>query len=271
MIDFRQLASFGVQQVDRMVLHSNPPSWDWQATIPGYYNLWICLSGNGQMNVNGSTFNFAPGLGILFFPGDVVYAYKKNDTLMNNIGLHFTINDAAEKMGVFTRFRGIPAHLRSLSLLHEMSRYLARIPVSAAEEANQWSAQIFLVFAREWELGPDDPRDRVIRDQIERIKEKPYGSVSISRLAHQANLSLSQYRRRFKRLAGHQPNAFFLQQRIQSARTLLVESTLNIDQIAQALGYRDTPFFSRQFKAKTGLTPSQFRNATRPSEALTFY
>jgi transcriptional regulator GlxA family with amidase domain len=40
---------------------------------------------------------------------------------------------------------------------------------------------------------------------------------------------------------------------------MLVESNLSIKEIASALGYRDIYFFSRQFKAKMGITPSEAR------------
>jgi len=43
------------------------------------------------------------------------------------------------------------------------------------------------------------------------------------------------------------------------ARQLLRQSDLSIGQIAEATGYRDVYFFSRQFKFKTGQTPTKYR------------
>ena len=262
---FGDLNKLGLRLTDRLVLHHNPPSWNWQTTIPHYYNLWICLVGKGNIRINGRTFSFSPGWGALLYPGDHVYAEKNDTNHIKNIALHFTTTAASNGHPLLARFRNTPAHLRALSLVHEMTRYIAALPIASVAEANRWAEQILLIFARDWELGPEDPIDRILHDQIERIKEMPYGTVSVPKLATEASLSLSQYRRRFARLTNTQPNAFFLQQRLQSAQTLLIESVLNIDQIAQALGYRDTPFFSRQFKSKTGVTPSQFRAQNRPS------
>lgn len=265
-MELSDLKELELELVDRQVIHNNPPSWNWQSTIPDYCNLWICLSGTGIIEINKTPFGFAPGFGILLYPSDKIYAEKSNASSMKNIALHFKFRETNSTHRRLEHYRGTPAHLRSLSLVHEMTRYLASIPISARTEAKRWTEQILLIFAHDWELGPEDPQDRILREQIERIKEKPYGNVSIKQLAAEAKISLSQYRRRFVRLTQTQPNAFFLQHRIQSAQTLLIESVLNIDQIAQALGYRDTPFFSRQFKAKTGLTPTQFRAKYRPSE-----
>lgn len=259
---FTDLDELGLQLSDRLVLHHNPPSWNWRTIIPQYYNLWICLSGKGTFRINGRSFSFSPGWAILLHSGDQVYADKHDASHIKNIALHFTTTSTTNHP-LLKRFHNVPAHLRPLNLLHEMTRYIAALPVSSIAEANRWTEQILLIFARDWELGPEDPIDRILRDQIERIKELPYGSISVPKLAAEASLSLSHYRRRFAKLTNTRPNAFFLQQRLQSAQTLLIESILNIDQIAQALGYRDTPFFSRQFKSKTGVPPSQFRAQAR--------
>jgi two-component system response regulator YesN len=51
--------------------------------------------------------------------------------------------------------------------------------------------------------------------------------------------------------------------RIEAARHLLLESTLGVEQIAEALGYSNSAFFSRQFKLKTGVAPGEFRGSGR--------
>ena len=48
-------------------------------------------------------------------------------------------------------------------------------------------------------------------------------------------------------------------QRLKQAEALLSEGNLNIDQIADRLGYSDASNFSKAFKGWTGITPSQFR------------
>ena len=46
---------------------------------------------------------------------------------------------------------------------------------------------------------------------------------------------------------------------VSRARQLLAETGLTISQIAEALGFRDVFFFSRQFTQRTGQTPSAYR------------
>lgn len=265
-MDFDAIRDLGLQPLRSKVIHNNPPFWNWRATIPDYYNLWIAYTGTGVMSLNGRDLAISPGLAILLFPGDRVFAEATSGSRMKNLALHFRVEPQAEGDAALSVFHGRPAHLSSLGFAHEIARRMDDGQASEAE-ATSWACHLFALFARDWELGPEDPRDRAIREQIERIREKPYGSLSVKDLASEAALSLSQYRRRFSRLAQSSPHAFFLQQRIESAQILLRESALTIDQIAQALGYRDTPFFSRQFKSKTGTTPSAFRDASRRGRA----
>lgn len=63
----------------------------------------------------------------------------------------------------------------------------------------------------------------------------------------------------FKQVTGSLPRDFIIQVRIDRAKQLLRESSLSIGEIADALGYPDVFFFSRQFKNRSGLSPTHFR------------
>jgi len=49
--------------------------------------------------------------------------------------------------------------------------------------------------------------------------------------------------------------------RLNMAKQYLKDRTLSIAQIAEKTGLVDQSYFSRFFKKKTGLTPSEFRNS----------
>ncbi|MFW6059612.1 MAG: helix-turn-helix domain-containing protein [Phycisphaeraceae bacterium] len=92
-----------------------------------------------------------------------------------------------------------------------------------------------------------------------RIRESPSEIVAVSDLAHEAGYSPDHFARVFRQVLGQSPQAYIVQQRILRARQLLTESSLTITQIADALGYESVYFFSRQFKEKTGVSPSAYR------------
>jgi len=65
--------------------------------------------------------------------------------------------------------------------------------------------------------------------------------------------------RLFRRYHGVTPGEFLIRARTDTARGLLAVSSLSIKQIASQLKYADAFAFSRQFKARVGLSPSAFR------------
>ena len=45
------------------------------------------------------------------------------------------------------------------------------------------------------------------------------------------------------------------------ARELLLDSSLNINEIANVVGYNNSLYFSRVFKKNSGVSPSEFKKA----------
>jgi AraC-like DNA-binding protein len=84
-------------------------------------------------------------------------------------------------------------------------------------------------------------------------------SMRVSALAALANLSPAHFSARFKEQTGCAPRDYLHLLRIHRACQLLRSSTLNVKEIAARLGYRDQFYFSRQFKAFQGLSPSEYR------------
>jgi two-component system response regulator YesN len=52
---------------------------------------------------------------------------------------------------------------------------------------------------------------------------------------------------------------YIMKVRIQNAKYLLIQTNKDIGDIAADVGYTDLKYFSKLFKKKTGLNPSEFR------------
>ena len=63
----------------------------------------------------------------------------------------------------------------------------------------------------------------------------------------------------FRRDLGTSPLAWVLDSRIGASKVLLTTTELPVASVARRVGFRDAYYFSRQFRARTGLTPSQWR------------
>jgi len=78
-------------------------------------------------------------------------------------------------------------------------------------------------------------------------------------LARLMNLSVPQFFRRFRRATGSTPIDWLRRERVNHAKRRLAETRDRIDAIAEAVGYSDPHYFSRDFKKLVGFTPRQYR------------
>lgn len=82
----------------------------------------------------------------------------------------------------------------------------------------------------------------------------------LEEVAEKVGLSLRSFRRRFKEATGEPPMQYLQRIRLETAKQPLVSSTLGVDQIAYRVGFEDASYFSRLFKQKLNVTPSEYRS-----------
>ncbi|WP_112195122.1 AraC family transcriptional regulator [Pseudomonas sp. LG1E9] len=85
--------------------------------------------------------------------------------------------------------------------------------------------------------------------------------VSLSELTRIAGISVAQLERYCKRVFHLTPRQMIQKVRLEHAHRLL-HGNLPITEVALQCGYTDHSAFTRQFKASTGFTPRQYRQAT---------
>lgn len=74
-------------------------------------------------------------------------------------------------------------------------------------------------------------------------------------------LSVSRFAHLFKQNTGLSPHAFYAQIKANKARDLILNSELNISEIAENLGFSDIYYFSRFYKKYFGVSPNKHRKS----------
>ncbi len=87
--------------------------------------------------------------------------------------------------------------------------------------------------------------------------------ISLAELTAIAGLSVAQLERHCKRIFHLTPRQMIHKVRLEEASRLLLDKDLPITDIALRCGYTDHSAFSRQFRALTSLSPSQYRETHR--------
>ena len=78
-------------------------------------------------------------------------------------------------------------------------------------------------------------------------------------LAKSMNKDYQYLSRLFSNVEGKSIERYYILQKIERAKELIVYGEYNLTEIAYELGYSSQQHFSRQFKAETGLSPSHFK------------
>ena len=83
--------------------------------------------------------------------------------------------------------------------------------------------------------------------------------LKIDDMANAVGMGRTVFYNKIRELVGVSPVDFLRQLRMQRATQLIAQSTMNISQVAYAVGFSDPKYFSRCFKKETGLTPREYR------------
>lgn len=95
---------------------------------------------------------------------------------------------------------------------------------------------------------------------IESIRFSPLSDYDFKELASaEFHMSYSGFRKLFKRITRIAPHEFVLLHRVYFSMELLRNQNLQIQKVAEECGFNDFSSFSRLFRKKIGISPSQYR------------
>jgi AraC-like DNA-binding protein len=125
--------------------------------------------------------------------------------------------------------------------------------------------ELVVVLARAEHTKSEDPRRN--RPRLEHtlslIHEQFSQPLSLAGLARHAGMSVSRFSCVFRQVLGTSPLEYVAQARMREARRLLRAPGQSIAEVAYAVGFQDSNYFSRSFKQHHGMSPREFRDMAR--------
>jgi AraC-like DNA-binding protein len=94
---------------------------------------------------------------------------------------------------------------------------------------------------------------------IGHIRRRYAEHITLDELARVAGMSRRTLTREFVKIVGLSPIDYLIRERIRIASKLLNETNINVTEAALRVGFSDSNYFSRQFRAITGLSPKETR------------
>lgn len=86
-----------------------------------------------------------------------------------------------------------------------------------------------------------------------------FSNLKLDELAKLCNLSLSSFKREFRKEFNDSPTNYINDRRIEKAKELLSITELPISEVAYETGFQDSLYFTRLFKNKIGVPPTTYR------------
>ena len=125
--------------------------------------------------------------------------------------------------------------------------------------------ELLVVLARAEHTPAEDPQRHRLR--LERtlalIHEHFSEPLSLAALARHAGMSISRFSCVFREALGTSPLDYVGATRMREARRRLRSPVQSIAEVAYAVGFQDSNYFSRSFKQHHGMSPREFRDMAR--------
>jgi transcriptional regulator GlxA family with amidase domain len=122
--------------------------------------------------------------------------------------------------------------------------------------------------APDGQTGADDGHtDPVVARAQQWIRDRFARDFRIADIARDLGISHQTLIRRFRAAHAPTPKHYAQRLRVEAAASMLTETTRSVAEIAQLVGYRDTPSFRQVFTAMQGISPGQHRKESRARQS----
>ena len=114
-------------------------------------------------------------------------------------------------------------------------------------------------------LSAEEPsgENEIIRRAQQAVSTHVRDKLTVPLLARMADVSPSYLTALFQKHLGISPGEYIRRVKLQESKRLIREGHLNISEIAVALNYSTVYHFSRQFKEKFGISPTEYAKSVR--------
>ena len=232
------------------------------------YQLLYIAAGKGEFYFKGSKEPtiVTKGNMILFRPGEpqVYYYYAVDKTEV--YWVHFTGWKVEEYLERYELPHDENVFYTGVSpdypwIYNQMIRELQLQRVNHEDMISLYMHHIFITINRYIKERRETKNDTI--NDIERaahyFKDNYNKQISIEQYAAEHLMSVNWFIHNFKSVMKMSPMQYIISLRIAMAKGYLKNSTKNIAEISNEVGYENALYFSRLFKKYTGMTPTEYR------------
>jgi AraC-like DNA-binding protein len=206
--------------------------------------------------------------------GDVFVTYPGTNNLMRNhqndscrhiqIVLRGSMTRLIpESLGIincpYFKFDTEERHREFLSIARRLKEIIRQKELAYARENAELAYKLLLILAEIHTVQQDNELPQIISNAVSMMKDFNNICKSTSELAERLNVSRATLTRLFRKYFNTPPGVFWNFIKIETAKTMLSNSSRSIKEIAEMLNYENQFYFSTVFKRETGMSPREYR------------
>lgn len=256
------------------------------------FNLKAVLGIGSMQSINNIYISFIDALSCLQYgnPGEVVHIQdikdKENQTLTYNEALKHMLDavrlhkiEAYDYFGLMLNWlESMNSEAKKNKILEalSMASYCMRIDNSyetplelmklaeelkVLEEAQlkEWAYQMFIEITGKVKAQSSiDYSNKIVQITRDYLETHYAEDISLEDLAEQVNMSPQYFSKLIKKTTGFNFIDWLSMLRVKKAKELLTNSSLTVKEVCFMVGYKDPNYFSRIFKKRIGITPSDY-------------
>lgn len=231
-------------------------------TYPGGCGILFPFSGNSRFALNGTPYVIKPGMVVHAGPAMRLDREVIGDEPCCFAVVHYHIpQNEIEKFPLYRSHFSFPTSSNAkIPILIQQLLQNQSVPGVAALFRSKLLFITLLgeLFDSSKKQFADD--GSVLAEQImEYIRQNHAEATTIARIASRFGLDRRRLAELFERYVGMTPSNYLIECRILKAKELLRTCSCPVKQIAECVGYSDSLYFSKAFKKRIGLSPSEFQ------------
>lgn len=240
-----------------------------------YYRLTFFKKGTGSFVINDMTYNINSHALYYLKIGDVFQVIQDGPEPLEFINIQFDIENSPSQQEVLLLLKSIPtgAYIMDTGfpnlLFEQIYKEFHHHLLYSSEQINLMIMNLFHFIRRNIEIPTNgnlsDVKVIKIIEFIHANYNKSLTNVFIGNYFHfhpnYINLLI-------KKSTSMSLHGYLMNVRINKALELLIETNLSVNEISSIIGFNDAAYFSRVFKSRELLSPSQYRKKWRHGDNI---
>jgi two-component system response regulator YesN len=127
------------------------------------------------------------------------------------------------------------------------------------DQLMEWAFQSFIVITGYVKpINSIDYSNKIVQATKEYLETHYADDISLENVAEQVNISPQYFSKLIKKTTGFNFIDWLSMLRVKKAKELLTNSNFTVKEVCFMVGYKDPNYFSRIFKKRIGITPSEY-------------